>query len=104
MAAADGTCIYGIPCDAERVLRIDTATQRVSTIGDSLGTQGGKWIGGVLGPDGCVYGVPFNSARVLRFDPRSGAAGACTSGADMPVLPRPCLPQFEIRGKSGACF
>jgi hypothetical protein len=33
-----------------------------SLVGDDLGSRGGKWSGGVLGPDGCVYGVPRDAA------------------------------------------
>ena len=38
-------------------------------VGADLGAGGGKWYGGVLGPDGCVYGIPFSAAQVLRIAP-----------------------------------
>ncbi|KAL1507497.1 hypothetical protein AB1Y20_008333 [Prymnesium parvum] len=42
-------------------------------IGTNLGEGGGKWSGGVLGPDGKVYCVPCDARRVLRIDPATGA-------------------------------
>ena len=66
-------CIYAIPFNASRVLRIDPAAPggaAVELIGPDLSTHGyGKWAGGVLGNDGCIYAVPRNASRVLRIDP-----------------------------------
>ena len=33
-------CVYGIPCNAERVLRIDPATDATELIGDDLSAHG----------------------------------------------------------------
>ena len=53
-------CIYAIPQFAESVLKIDTATEQVSTIGGPFPgaspTGKHKWYGGLLGGDGCIYG------------------------------------------------
>ncbi|CAH0368352.1 unnamed protein product [Pelagomonas calceolata] len=57
--------IYGVPCYASRVLRIDPRTDEVSYFGD-LGDAKAKWYGGILGPDGNMYCMPFAATRVLR--------------------------------------
>ena len=38
-----------------------------SNFGSLSGT--GKWIGGVLAPNGCIYGIPLNSTSILKIDP-----------------------------------
>ena len=82
--AADG-CIYAMPFNATRVLKIDPAQAEVSTVGIDLvaptagKTNGGKWHGGHLAADGCIYGVPFNAARVLKVDPACKVADASVS-------------------------
>ncbi len=40
-------------------------TQETTLFGSQSGS--GKWIGGVLAPDGCIYCVPFNSTQVLKI-------------------------------------
>ena len=80
-------CIYAIPCNASRVLRIDPAAPGgaaveligpdLSTIGPDLSTHGyGKWNGGVLGNDGCIYAIPRNASHVLRIDPAAPGGAA----------------------------
>ena len=69
-----GRCIYAIPQFAEDVLKIDPATQRVTTIGGPFPgaspTGKHKWYGGLLGGDGCIYGIPQCANSVLKIDPR----------------------------------
>jgi hypothetical protein len=71
--AADG-CVYCMPRNAPRVLRVDTrphpvpAEQRCTVVGDAFEGDD-KWSCAVLGSDGCVYGIPFTASRVLRVDP-----------------------------------
>ena len=66
-------CIYAIPQFAESVLKIDTATEQVSTIGGPFPgaspTGKHKWYGGLLAGDGCIYGVPQCADSVLKIDP-----------------------------------
>lgn len=57
--------IYGVPCYASKVIRIDPRTDAVSYFGD-LGDDKAKWYGGILGPDGNLYCMPFAASRVLR--------------------------------------
>jgi hypothetical protein len=51
------------------VLRIDPATDTTALVGSSLGSDGYKWTGGVLSPQGVIYGLPYISDKVLRIDP-----------------------------------
>ena len=47
--------IYGVPSNADYVLKVDTRTMEVSMLGGPF--KGiWKWHGGVLGEDGCIYG------------------------------------------------
>lgn len=32
----------------------------------------GKWVGGVLAPNGKIYGIPRDSTQVLEIDPGAG--------------------------------
>jgi len=64
--------IYGIPCNANSVLRIDPLRLEVSTIGD-LPSGKDKYQGGVLASDGTIYCVPENAERVLRIVPGSAS-------------------------------
>ena len=74
MGPADGA-IYGIPQCADSVLRIDPATQSVTTIG-TLPPGGHKWHGGVVGRDGCIYGIPANADSVRRASSEFGSTRA----------------------------
>jgi hypothetical protein len=40
--------IYAMPCNSDKVLRIDPASDETILVGSSLGSGGGKWAGGVL--------------------------------------------------------
>ena len=46
-------------------------------------SDGSKWAGGVLGPDGKIYGIPYNSPDILVIDPVAGTATRTTMGADL---------------------
>ena len=77
--ANDG-CIYGIPCNAETVLKVDPSTGEISTFGGPfVGKQ--KWYGGLLGAaDGCIYGCPCNADGVLKIDPVAKTATVIGTG------------------------
>lgn len=64
------------PSDSDFVLRINTASATVETIGESLHTQEvmqqNKWQNGFLGPDGCVYGIPLKAESIVRIVPETG--------------------------------
>ena len=65
----DGDAIYAIPSNAEHVLKVHLATERVQEIGPSLTDGQNKWYGGIKGKDGCIYGMPYTATGVLRIDP-----------------------------------
>jgi hypothetical protein len=59
--------IYGMPCDASSILKIDVETNECTTFGDT-GDGKSKWQGAVLARDGCVYAIPSYGRHVLRID------------------------------------
>ena len=65
-------CIYGIPLNAESVLKIVCATGETRTVtgpgGDPL-RGNSKWEGGVVGNDGAIYCMPMVCEHVLRIAP-----------------------------------
>lgn len=75
VVAPDGNVIC-FPSDSDFVLRINTATATVETIGESLRTMESKWQNkwqnGFVGPDGCVYGIPLKAESILRVVPHTG--------------------------------
>jgi len=68
--------IYFVPCCANRILRVDPATEAAEPVGPDLGAYGDeyKWDGGVLGANGHIYFVPCDAKRILRFNPATDAA------------------------------
>jgi hypothetical protein len=70
ICASDGN-IYGVPSNADSVLKIDPRTDEVTTIGGPLKGQW-KWHGGVLANDGNIYGIPCNAETVLKINPTTG--------------------------------
>jgi len=78
--AADDGCIYGVPYDADCVLRIDprrkglTDLLFVEGLGPEEALQPHKWTDGILAADGAIYCIPHNANRVLRIDTRVGCA------------------------------
>ncbi len=86
--AGDNGCIYGIPCNSNSILKIDTRTvpETITTIdcgelypGHDIDHRW-KWNGGVLAPNGCIYGVPRNSMTMLKIDTRTNPETATTFG------------------------
>ena len=66
-STAPSGAIYGIPCHADRVLKIVPKTGEVALIGPSF-PGNWKWHGGVLASDGCIYCVPQFAEQVLKID------------------------------------
>ena len=66
----DGS-IYGVPSNANTVLRIQPATGKCDIIGGPWPGHW-KWHGGVMGPDGNIYGIPCNAEQVLKIDTVTG--------------------------------
>ena len=65
----DGRYAYMFPCDAERVLRLDCATDELRLIGPPLLDGENKFQNGFCGRDGCLYGIPQRAMGVLRITP-----------------------------------
>mmetsp|Transcript_22579 Transcript_22579/g.25893 ORF Transcript_22579/g.25893 Transcript_22579/m.25893 type:complete len:337 (-) Transcript_22579:172-1182(-) len=82
---ADG-CIYGIPFDANRVVRFDPATKSLTSIGIDLGDDEFKWECGVLADNGFVYSTPYgNAGKILKIDTNAGATSdTAVSTIDIP--------------------
>lgn len=59
--------IYGLPSDAERVLRIDPVSETTRLIGPAFQMHN-KWQNGYLAPDHKIYGIPCNMDQVLQID------------------------------------
>ena len=76
-ATTDRKLIFGIPSNADYVLKIDTETDIVTTIGPKLESgrhripQDGryKYLGSSMGCDGKMYMFPCDAERVLSIDP-----------------------------------
>ena len=62
--------VYCVPSDSTVVLKIEPATNRITTFGDVPATIN-KWQGGVLGPPGDdkIYCIPSDADTVLVIDP-----------------------------------
>jgi hypothetical protein len=89
--AGDG-CVYGVPANADCVLKIypSTATEeaRVTTIGGPF--KGiWKWHGAVLARDGNIYGIPCNADRILKITVATGEVIFHSSHLTLGTFP-PC--------------
>ena len=68
-AALDG-CIYFMPHDASRIMKLDpNNNDAMTSVGEDLGNGSHKYSGTVVGIDGCVYGIPYLSKHILKYDP-----------------------------------
>lgn len=78
-ADASGRYIFGIPSNADYVLKIDTKLDTCCLIGPKLVSgrhrvnKDGryKYLGSALGPDGLIYMFPCDAERVLCIDPQT---------------------------------
>jgi hypothetical protein len=61
-------CIYGIPCNARRVVKFNPADKSWKDIGPDLGEGGYKWRSGVLAGNGKIYCIPYCSDKILKID------------------------------------
>ena len=63
--------MYGIPYDANRILKFDLSTFTSTLVGEDLGSECCKWVDGVE-LDGFLYGIPYKANSILKFDLESG--------------------------------
>ena len=66
----DKKSVYLFPCDAERVLKIDVATDTLVLVGPPLLDGENKFQNGFVARDGCLYGIPQRALGILQIDPR----------------------------------
>ncbi len=86
---ASDDCLYFMPCDARRILKLDPRGGRddgdnngngngngnsviaATSVGDDLLRDGGEggYKGMVAGDDGYLYGIPSSTAKLVRFNP-----------------------------------
>ena len=62
-------CCLALPSNASSVLKINFATNEVTTFG-YIEEQGWLYHDGNLADDGFVYAIPANATRVLKINPR----------------------------------
>lgn len=62
--------IYGVPCFAKKVLKIDPSTSELTEFG-TLPEGDWMWHGGAIAPCGTIFGVPCNAESVLKICPKS---------------------------------
>ena len=76
---SDG-CIYGIPSNANSILKIDPQNNKIEMVGGPF-PGCWKWHGGALSPiDGCIYGVPCNATCVLKINPNTNEISTICEG------------------------
>ena len=67
--ALDG-CIYCVPLDARRIMKLDpNNNDTMTSVEDDLGRGEDKCNGTIVGIDECVYGILYDSKRILKYDP-----------------------------------
>jgi hypothetical protein len=57
--------------DAGQVLKVDTANNNYTWIGDRIYSRGMGWGNPIVGADKCIYWPPYAANRVLKFDPEA---------------------------------
>ena len=74
-----GSCIYGIPCHSDSVLKIDALTDEVTLLkwdaslpGAAPHDQKWKYHGAAVSDfDGCIYCIPQAAEHVLKLNPKT---------------------------------
>jgi hypothetical protein len=64
--------LYGIPCNARRVVKFDPLDKSLTEIGPDLGGGGAKWKCGVLANTGSIYCAPYCADHILKIDTIQG--------------------------------
>jgi hypothetical protein len=76
---ATNGCIYAIPANAKRVLKVDCRNLTCQFIGPTFPMRQ-KWYGGLLAANGCVYGIPQQAEGVLKIDPATDEVSVICKG------------------------
>jgi hypothetical protein len=64
--------LYGIPCDARRVVRFNPLDKSLTEIGPDFGEGGYKWTCGVRANTGSIYCAPGDADQILKIDTIQG--------------------------------
>ena len=64
--------LYGIPCDAPRVVKFNPLDKSLTEIGPDFGEGGEKWLCGVLANTGSIYCAPGDADQILKIDTIQG--------------------------------
>jgi hypothetical protein len=68
-ALASDNSIYYMPYFARRVMKLNPGNDSLSSVGDDLGEDEGKYSGTVVGNDDFVYGIPDCATRIVEYNP-----------------------------------
>ena len=99
--ALDG-CIYCMPCNANRIMKLDpNNNDAMSSVGDDLGGGWYKYIGTVVGIDGCVYGIPSYSRRIIKYNPINDTTSFVGEEADRYFC---CNGNAGVLGRDGCIY
>jgi hypothetical protein len=60
--------LYGIPCDARRVVKFNPLDKSLTEIGPDLGEGEAKWKCGVLANNRSIYCAPHRADHILKID------------------------------------
>lgn len=88
-------CIYGMPSDANTILKIDPQTNIITTFGclqepndqvEKAFYEKNKYQGGVLCPsNGCIYAIPCNAQQVLKINTNLNTSDGMTLFGSLPA-------------------
>ena len=101
--------LYFIPSGADRVLRVNVATNELEEVGPHLEdgnlerVHQNKWQNGFFSTvDSCVYAIPLNGDRLLRIDPTlEGQPSVETLGPSTPGVEKW---EGAVVGKNGVAY
>ena len=76
--------IYGFPCAATRVIRINPKLNKVELFGDTLAheTQIRKWRSAIMANNDHIYALPCRDPRVVKFNIKTGNAKFLETGLE----------------------
>jgi len=70
--SSNGNVVYGVPCNFNQFLKINTENDTTSLIGNSLATSSmgfNSYMSGATAKDGRIYCMPFDATHILCLDP-----------------------------------
>jgi hypothetical protein len=76
--ASDGYIYAANSCG--QVLKVDTANNNYTWIGDRIYSRGRGWGNPIVGADKCIYWPPYAANRVLKFDPETQQSPSLVGG------------------------